>query len=528
MQFIENIIIGCGPAALQCAYYFEKYKINYIILEKNSICGSFFDKYPLSETLISINKKYVTSNDPDFKLRHDWNSLLNDEQMNFSDYDDDYYPNSNNYVKYLNDFAKKNNIKIKFNTEVRQINKKNDKYEIYIKNEKDYYICDKLIVATGLSLPNIPNIGMNVKNKVKHYCDFPKGFLKNKNELKKEFENKKVLIIGAGNSAFEIATVLNDENITKSIIMITQNVPTFSFVTHYSGNIRSKYLSYLDTFFLKSLNGMSSHTDLNRISIEQPEENGVYKIIKTNNLPCGTVNSPVMENYDKIIFCTGWKFDNSIFDFTVDLTINNKYPDTNLKYESTNNNNLFFIGSLMHTHDYRVSSGGFIHGFRYLIKYFIEKNYTLRHETKHFELNTEEDIKKLSQYIVHRINTSSNMYQMFGFLCDIIVYNKETKQLVYYHNISKKYTFNKSNDPVIYLKISLGYGKQVTDMNIIHRAHGNNLGSEYNAHLIHAIIDILDNIQTLDTIYFSEEIIANFTNPLRFEEKIFRIIKSIH
>jgi protoporphyrinogen oxidase len=38
----ENIIVGGGPAALQCAYFFHKHNIDYIIFEKKDQCGSFF------------------------------------------------------------------------------------------------------------------------------------------------------------------------------------------------------------------------------------------------------------------------------------------------------------------------------------------------------------------------------------------------------------------------------------------------------------------------------------------------------
>ena len=56
---IENIIIGAGPGSLQLAYYFKKYNIKYLIIEKDSKCASFFSKYPHSNQLISINKKWT-------------------------------------------------------------------------------------------------------------------------------------------------------------------------------------------------------------------------------------------------------------------------------------------------------------------------------------------------------------------------------------------------------------------------------------------------------------------------------------
>ena len=88
----EYIILGCGPAGLQLGFYLHKLNKNYIILEKNDKAASFFDKYPHSGELISINKRFNNSNKDDFNLRHDWNSLCNDYNLQFKDFSDDYYP----------------------------------------------------------------------------------------------------------------------------------------------------------------------------------------------------------------------------------------------------------------------------------------------------------------------------------------------------------------------------------------------------------------------------------------------------
>ena len=101
----QYIIIVAGPAGLQTAYFLQKYKKNYIILEKNNIVGSFFKKYPIHRKLISINKVYTGNNNKDFNLRHDWNSLLSDDDsLLFKNYTKDYFPNADIMVKYLHDF----------------------------------------------------------------------------------------------------------------------------------------------------------------------------------------------------------------------------------------------------------------------------------------------------------------------------------------------------------------------------------------------------------------------------------------
>ena len=45
-----------------------------------------------------------------------------------------------------------------------------------------------------------------------------------------------------------------------------------------------------------------------------------------------------------------------------------KYPMIDGSYESVDYENLFYAGTLTHSLDFRRSSGGFIHGFRYTSK----------------------------------------------------------------------------------------------------------------------------------------------------------------
>jgi hypothetical protein len=46
-----------------------------------------------------------------------------------------------------------------------------------------------------------------------------------------------------------------------------------------------------------------------------------------------------------------------------------KYPKIDEGFESVDYENLFFSGTVAHSLDFRKSSGGFIHGFRYTSKY---------------------------------------------------------------------------------------------------------------------------------------------------------------
>ena len=44
------------------------------------ILGSFFSTYPRHDKLISLNKRHTGQKNKEFNLRHDWNSLLSDDE----------------------------------------------------------------------------------------------------------------------------------------------------------------------------------------------------------------------------------------------------------------------------------------------------------------------------------------------------------------------------------------------------------------------------------------------------------------
>lgn len=537
----EIIIVGAGPAGLQLGYYFNELKKDYIILEQTEYSGSFFNKYPHSKELLSINKKNTGTDNKEFNLRHDWNSLLNNFELQMTDFSNDYYPTRNELFKYLNEFSKKHNIKIKYNTIVKSINKDQDLYKLncFIKEKELTVICKQVIVATGLSKTNIPYNFQNIKLHSQHYGDFPKNYFLNKNNLDK-YKNKKCLIIGGGNSAYELANMLNNYC---SHISVYTNGTSLSFTTHYSGNVRSKYTPFFDTFYLKSLNAIYNYGNKN-FYIENSSNNQKHLYYICNS-QCSVKHSIFQHDFDYIINCTGWNFDNSIIDKSLSQKyIHNKYPIINSKYESINNENLFFIGALMHVFDFKISSGGFIHGFRYLIDNFVKINYTI------FEPKKFNNINELIEQFIDRINTSSGLYQMFGQLADIFYLDTNNNIIYYYEQVPLTYYFSIYNTKIdipdntnIFI-ITLNYGKDsVTDISKLN-IKNSSVGYENKATFLHPIIHVFKNVyktqdmflldydnldnrtDCIDIIHFDENLFAEFTDKKMYTEKFIRLIKS--
>lgn len=467
MKFYENIIIGAGPAGLQLAYYFSKNNINYVVIEKENKCGSFFDKYPHSGKLISINKIYNGNDDPDFNLRHDWNSLLNDDNFLFKNYSRDYYPESKDLYKYLNEFALHFNLNILFNTTVKKVTKNhnNETYDIFL-DDKEMYNCNKLIVSSGMNVPNISSCNKTINDKklVLHYSQFPKGYFRDEKNLEK-YTNKRLAIIGGGNASYELGNMLM--SYCSSIIIVSKPMnkgKNLSIISHYSGDIRSVYYPFLDSFYLKSLNGISTYEDIKNLKIMRIDDKNDKNYNKFILINC---DNNMMERYlyDEIILCTGYRFNNNIFSFPLLLCNKKKYPLTKYNYESINNKNLFFIGSLMHVHDNGRSSGGFIHGFRYLIKLFTNINYNIPFVNFKFKYNNDikECYRNLCYHIMYRINNASSLYQMYGVLCDIFYYDNINKEIVYYHDLSQEYALKNMNELNICL-ILLNYGPKIINI----------------------------------------------------------------
>ncbi len=530
----ETIIVGAGPAGLQLGYFLQKGGHSYCILERAGAAASFFDRYPHSGKLISINKKHTGSDSYDFNLRHDWNSLLNEEKLSFTSYSDDYYPAKEDLVRYMNDFAGRFKLAIKYRHSVREIHKEADgtyRLEIDASGSPVRATCKKLVMATGLSLPIRPQFIDDTKVKPKHYADYPKDFFKQKENLE-AFRNKSLLIVGNGNSAYELGNLLTP--ICSHIAICGRGPKPWASVTHYTGDLRSVYMPFFDTFLLKSLNAINWGPDL--LGIEQATPTSLYHPYTICSPICAKKHEIYsIEGFDHVIFATGWTFDASPFKFQVPIGHGGKYPIINDSYESEQHKNLYFIGSIMHSRDYKKSSGGFIHGFRYLIEYFYHIHYDKKLDIDIFR---NRDIKGLIDHIIYKLNYTSPMYQMYGQLGDTFFYDAKQNEFVYFNNVP--HLFLKSlvhrYPKQTFFRIQLQYGD--TPIEKI-RELGIASDQAKHAQLLRPVMRALRSrprtlaeqfadpyiIETVEELHFHEDSFAIFTSEKAVVSLLTRMIK---
>jgi thioredoxin reductase len=471
---IEYLIIGAGPAGIQLGYFLEKANRNYLILESAETPVGFFQKYPRQRKLISINKVYTGYDDQEINLRWDWNSLLNDsEEMLFKNYSKRYFPGADILVEYLHDFVKHFNLKIKCGTRIVKISK--DESFKLIDSDGNFYECDRLIISTGVSKPYIPSIpGIELAENYTNVSINPDDFV-----------NQKVLVIGKGNSGFEIANNLTE---TAAMIHVTSPNPIkMAWQTHFVGHLRAINNNLLDTYQLKSQNAILDAT------IEQIQHRDDKFVVSFNYTHANDEREDLI--YDRVILCTGFRFDDSIFDDSCrpEMVRENRLPNQTSEWESTNIKDLYFAGTLMQVRDYKKSSSSFIHGFRYNIR-TLHRIFEYKYHGQQWQYQQiNATPQAIVDAIVQRINTTSALWQQFGFLCDLITISEDGQIVKYYQELPMNYVHeNELGQCSHYYTITLEFGldilKNSPDLFAMERVHKDNADSGSQSAFLHPII----------------------------------------
>ena len=190
MKETNTLIIGASISGLASAACLQKQGIQYIIIEKESEVAMPW-RYHYKRLHLHTPKNL--SNLPYKKFA---SSIPR-------------YPSREQVVNYLEDYQKEFKIKPAFNTEAVSVKKDNDYW--ITETSKETFKSLHVIVATGpYSKPkeiNFKGIQTFVGN-IRHSCDYQSG---------SEFQGQKVLVVGFGNSACEIAVDLYEQGALPSM-----------------------------------------------------------------------------------------------------------------------------------------------------------------------------------------------------------------------------------------------------------------------------------------------------------------------
>jgi thioredoxin reductase len=463
----DYLVIGAGPAGLQLGYFLERAGRDYLLLEAGPSAGSFFRTFPRHRTLISSNKRYTGTTDPEFNMRMDWNSLISDnEDLRFTKYTPRYFPAADDMVRYLGDFAEKLGLNIRYDRRVTEVTKQDAKFRV-TDSEGDVHEATTVVIATGPSKPYLPGIpGLELADQYGTVSVDPQDFV-----------DKRVLIIGKGNSAFETAGNLIE---TAAVIHVAgPGSLKLAWRTHFVGHLRAVNNNFLDTYQLKSQNAILDGHILNIA------KDGDGYLASVSFSRADEVVKDI--HYDRVIACTGFRFDHEPYVGAAkpELVINDRFPAQTSEWETTVPG-LYVAGTLSQVRDFKKSTSGFIHGFRYQTRALHRALEHKNHGVEWTHQQHEPDATALTEAVLARINRSSGLWQQFSFLADVIVPDGR-----YYEEMPLAYAHDHppADD---YFTISLEYGPdhdKVDPFDItVRRINQNDPGRAHDAAYLHPVV----------------------------------------
>lgn len=496
-ESVEYLILGGGPAGLQLGYFLGRAGRDYRILERADHVGSFFSKYPRVRNLISINKVYTGYDDPEVQLRWDWNSLISDDpELRFKHFSKEYWADPADLVRYLDSFASEQKLNIELSTSVSKIARDGEGTFVVTAEDGREFRGKRLIVATGISIPNIPPIP-GIEH-AEQYTEVSTD--------REDFVDQRVLVLGKGNSAFEIANLMIP---TARMIHVASPDPLrMAWTTHYVGDLRAINNEFLDTYQLKSQNAVLNAT----VRKIQRAGDG-FDVTVAYNMAEGEVE---VIHYDRVVCCTGFKFDLSPFDETCrpELRHCGRLPEQTAAWESVNIPGLYFAGVLTAARDYRKTTSAFIHGFRYNCR-ALSRIFGKRYHGDAWpsELMPAEP-EPVHRAMLARINRSSALWQQFGFLCDAVIIRGA--QAEYLQEVPVDYLFSGECDVGdTTFTVTLEYGdKKFDNPFAVERIHRDNIRRAEASQFLHPVIRQYDGKIFVDEHHIIEDLAAEWQEEI--------------
>ena len=300
----ELIIIGSGPAGLKAGMVAAKYKIDYLIVEAGNIAQAWRNVRP--------DMMLLSPNHP----QRDWTSL----SAKFPIWKMDTqrpYCSAHEFVNYLDAFTDHFKLNLSLHDGVAEIVKQKSGWLCKsVKNE--LYHAPLLLIATGIfGNPWFPPVAGIAGNEFVIHSDNYKG--------RTGYKNKKVLIIGGGNSAAEIAIDLAG---TAMVFLVTRDELKF-----FSDSKKLHHIRGISESYLKELIAMEIIRYHPFKEIEKIDQNEVSF-------------GDWQESFDKIIFATGYQANLKVLN-NFNIGVNkNKFPEVSVVGESIQYPGMFFGGPL--------------------------------------------------------------------------------------------------------------------------------------------------------------------------------------
>lgn len=279
---LDVLVIGGGQSGLAAGYYLKKSGLSFFILEASGEAAGSWANYYDSLKLFSPAK---------------YSSLPGLSMPSTGDR----YPNRDEIIHYLKNYASHFQLPIVFHNRVEQVSKESGYFRVTT-SSGETYTSRNLICATGsFNRPYIPTIHgqEDFTGNVLHSAIYKTPIV---------FRDQSVIVVGRGNSAVQIAMELSDvANTTLAVREPVTLIPQ-RFLGH---DIHFWFkVTGVDSLwpFGKSLANASSVIDLDGYKQRLKEANPKQKKMFTSFYEKGVIwPDSTQETVDSVIFATGFR-----------------------------------------------------------------------------------------------------------------------------------------------------------------------------------------------------------------------------
>ncbi|ACU35787.1 NAD(P)-binding domain-containing protein [Actinosynnema mirum] len=429
MPEVEYLIVGAGPAGLQLAHLLDRAGRSCRVLEAGPAPGQFFRAFPRHRRLLSVNEGGSPAGDPELDLRRDAHSLLSDGPApRFPDHSADRLPHADDLARYLVEFARATGVDVRCDTRVLSVTRSGfggfrPRFRV-VDQRGGTHTARWVVVATGLAKPHLPPIpGID---RVEHYGAYdpdPRGFA-----------GQRVLVVGKGNSAFEVANSL--VRTASAVHVVGPRPARVAWRSRRAGDVRAVNAEFLDA---ARFGVGAALLDGSVLDIRADDDSGPGACPGADGpaadgpapggRPGGYAVTVALRDtggatrtirYDRVVVATGFRFDTGIFGDGARPAPapDDRFPALTAEWESTSVPGLHFAGALMRDADDHSSTGD-IHGFRYAVRALARVLERKNHGVPW--PSTEVPADDLVPAVLARVNRSSALWHQRARLADVVV-----------------------------------------------------------------------------------------------------------
>jgi thioredoxin reductase len=365
------VVVGSGPGGLQTSYCLSRLGIEHAVLSADDAPGGMFRRFPIFQRLLSWSKPDAPAEPGTREYEfYDQNSLVGEEpahQALVPQFMDRAHmvPSRPEMEQGLAAFAERAGVRVRYGCRWESTRREDDGRLTLVASHGEYR-CRAAVFALGVTDPwksPIPGI-----EDVPHYAE---------THSPRDYQGKRVFVVGKRNSAFEIADGL--EPWARQVILASPRPVQTAVIALASVRVR-----YLQPYEDAALGGGTLALDL---AVERIERRGEgYRVVGEGTTRPGELVLDV----DDVIAATGFSTPlQDLAELGVRTVAQGRIPALTPFWESEPGSGIYFAGNTMQgaagLRKHGVGSASpAVHGFRYnarvLVHHLAETHLGLRLE----------------------------------------------------------------------------------------------------------------------------------------------------